>query len=223
MTPLLTPCFCSRPSIHYGRVDWRRPSNLNAAFAASATAAGLDSVSLVETFRYEVDPTCGGVLGRSFVDGNDRIGEGSSSGGAALSHSSSHETAAMSESSDDGRYSSRALSFVSPVLAVPWPVGVLLPTGVLHTYGNIHRALFRHHLVLHRLRRLRLTLRQLSAGIDGVVDRSHRRVKTRVGRGQRGGGGRHEGTRISWDGGRLHWMHLFRYEMQHMADTLQVS
>lgn len=179
------------------RINWRRISNLNAAFAASATAAGLDSVPLAKTFRYEVDSTCGGVLGSSFVDVRD-------------SESNDIVHSPIDVVSTDV-YSPAALSFVSPVLAVPWPVGVLLPKGVLHTYGSIHRSLFRHQVVLHRLRRLRLTLRELD-------------VLTGASRGSRRGARRAGGkARVSWDKGRLHWLHLFRHEMQHMADSLQVS
>lgn len=206
-------------------MNWRRPSNLDAAFAASASATGLDAVPLAETFRYEVDPTCGGVLGAK------------SSRGVGSTEGSSHADAPISASSpppkEEELYSPAALSFVSPVLEVKWPVGVLLPTGVLHTYGGIHRSLFRHQLTLHRLRRLRVALRELDACLDASRDGGgggrSRAAGRRRGRGGDGGGGggggsggRH-GTGVSWDRGRLHWLHLFRHEMQHMADSLQVS
>lgn len=124
-----------------------------------------------------------------------------------------HSSVGPSQEPSEELYSPVALSFVSPVLEVPWPVGVLLPTGVLHTYGGIHRSLFRHQLVLHRLRRLRVALRELDASMGAI--RGSRRTSRRA-----GGGG--EGAQVSWDRGRLHWMHLFRHEMQHMADSLQV-
>ena len=206
-------------------VNWRRPSNLDAAFAASASATGLDSVPLAETFRYEVDPTCGGVLGAkssrgvlSSAEEPSRLADAS----ASFSSSPSKE--------EEELYSPVALSFVSPVLEVKWPVGVLLPTGVLHAYGSIHRSLFRHQLTLHRLRRLRVALRELDACVDvssdgGGGDRPTT-VGRRRGRGGGGGSGGRSGGRqragVSWDRGRLHWLHLFRHEMQHMADSLQV-
>lgn len=110
-------------------------------------------------------------------------------------------------------YSATALSFVSPVIEVPWPVGVLLPAGVLRTYSSIHRFLFRHQLVLHRLRRLRVAFRELDVAINAWGG-----GRRRGGR----GGGSDDGAGTLWDAGRLHWMHLFRHRMQHMADSLQV-
>lgn len=181
------------------RVDWRQPSNLDAAFAASASTTGRDSLFLApETFRYEVDPTCGGILGGSFTGAED--------GGLRSPVPSSLGTYGE-------LYSPAALSFVSPVVDVPWPVGVLLPTGVLRTYRSIHRSLFRHQLVLHRLRRLRVAFRELDAAINAWAGGRRRGVR---------GGASGDGTGVSWDAGRLHWMHLFRHEMQHMADSLQV-
>ncbi|CAM9193558.1 unnamed protein product [Laminaria digitata] len=188
----------SGESLQDGQIDWRQSSNLDAAFAASASAAGLDSLPLApEMFRYEVDPTCGGILGGSFAGAED--------GGLRCPVPSALGTY-------EELYSPAALSFVSPVVEVPWPVGVLLPTGVLRTYSNIHRYLFRHQLVLHRLRRLRVAFRELDAAINAW------------GGGRRRGGrgaGSDDGAGVSWDAGRLHWMHLFRHEMQHMADSLQ--
>ncbi|CAM9476924.1 unnamed protein product [Ectocarpus sp. 4 AP-2014] len=234
--------------LYDGGVDWRRSSNLDAAFAASALATGLDSVPLAETFRYEVDPTCGGILGSGPAAGSLDLGRRAEwrgmKGGAVDSATATITTtttrAELSLSSslsvhEEELYSPVALSFVSPVLEVKWPVGVLLPTGVLHTYGSIHRSLIRHQLALHRLRRLRLVLRELDAcldaasggGIGGVAGGGRR-----SGRGRGSGGGdsgsgssrrQQGGARVSWDRGRLHWMHLFRHEMQHMADSLQAS
>ena len=223
-----------RISVPSRSVNWRRPTNLDAAFAASASATGLDSVPLAETFRYEVDPTCGGVLG----------GAKSSQGVGGATEGSSHADALSlfssgSKEKEEELYSPAALSFVSPVLEVKWPVGVLLPTGVLHTYGGIHRALFRHQLTLHRLRRLRVALRELAACMDASSEgggggrgrpRAAGRRRGRGGDGGGGGGGgddgddsrRRQGAGVSWDRGRLHWLHLFRHEMQHMADSLQV-
>lgn len=224
-------------------MDWRRSSNLEAAFAASASATGLDSAPLAKTFRYEVDPTCGGVLGaKSFRDiGNaDRAGgtwgsaaqSAASNAGPPASLSSPSKEKEEEEEEKEELYSPAALSFVSPVLEVRWPVGVLLPTGVLHTYGGIHRVLFRHQLTLHRLRRLRLELRELDARVDasseggGRCSRAAGRRRGRGGGGADGSGGSGRGglpaAGVSWDRGRLHWLHLFRHEMQHMADSLQV-
>ncbi|CAM9649955.1 unnamed protein product [Ectocarpus sp. 6 AP-2014] len=227
-------------------VDWRRSSNLDAAFAASALATGLDSVPLAETFRYEVDPTCGGILGSRPATGSLDLGRRAESSGmtggpvhsatATITTTTTRAELSLSSSlsvQEEELYSPVALSFVSPVLEVKWPVGVLLPTGVLHTYGSIHRSLIRHQLALHRLRRLRLVLRELDAcldaasggGIGGVAGGGRR-----SGRGGGSGGGdsssgssrrQREGARVSWDRGRLHWLHLFRHEMQHMADSLQ--
>eukprot|EP00752_Nemacystus_decipiens_P001949 g1876.t1 len=218
--------------LYDGGVNWRRPSNLDAAFAASASATGLDSVPLAETFRYEVDPTCGGILGAKSSQGI----EGSIHAGAPpilILPSPQKE-----KEQEGGLYSPAALSFVSPVLEVKWPVGVLLPTGVLHTYGGIHRSLFRHQLMLHRLRRLRVALRELDACMDAsgeergggggrgrpnTAGRRRGRGGVEAGGDGDGGGGRRwrQGAGVSWDRGRLHWLHLFRHEMQHMADSLQ--
>lgn len=228
------------------RVDWRRSSNLDAAFAASASTTGLDSVPLAETFRYEVDPTCGGILGSGPVKGSLDLGSRAQSsvmtGGAVHSATATITTtttrADLTLSSlpvrEEDLYSPVALSFVSPVLEVKWPVGVLLPTGVLHTYGSIHRSLIRHQLALHRLRRLRLVLRELDACLDAASSGGLGGIggdRRRSGRGGGSGGGdsssrssrRQRGAKLSWDRGRLHWLHLFRHEMQHMADSLQVS
>lgn len=229
-------------------MDWRRSSNLDAAFAASALATGLDSVPLAEKFRYEVDPTCGGILGSGPATGSLDLGRRAESsgmtGGAVHSATATITTtttrAELSLSSslsvqEEELYSPVALSFVSPVLEVKWPVGVLLPTGVLHTYGSIHRSLIRHQLALHRLRRLRLVLRELDACLDAASGGGIGGVGgggRRSGRGGGSGGGdsssgssrrQRGGARVSWDRGRLHWLHLFRHEMQHMADSLQVS
>lgn len=213
------------------RVDWRRPSNLNAAFAASAAAAGLESAPLFDTFQYEVDLTHGGVFGgggkldssarRQKIDGDiENVGwRKLEESGEGYGDASAH----AAESQE--RYSSTALSYVNPVLAVSWPLGVLLPAGALRSYGSIHRALFRHQIALHRLRRLRLTLRALDVAMTSLkraVVGSRRRAMDLSGTG--GGGVREAGkmTMASWDCGRLHWVHLFRHEMQHMADSLQV-
>ncbi|CAM9896948.1 unnamed protein product [Ectocarpus fasciculatus] len=229
--------------LYDGGVDWRRSSNLDAAFAASALATGLDSVPLAETFRYEVDPTCGGILGSGPAKGSLDLGSRAESsgmtGGAVHSATATIATPTRPELSlsslsvqEEELYSPVALSFVSPVLEVKWPVGVLLPAGVLHTYGSIHRSLIRHQVALHRLRRLRLVLRELDACLDaasggglGGVGRGGRKSSRSGG----SGGGdsssrssrRQRGARVSWDRGRLHWLHLFRHEMQHMADSLQ--
>ncbi|CAB1112702.1 unnamed protein product [Ectocarpus sp. CCAP 1310/34] len=218
--------------LYDGGVDWRRSSNLDAAFAASALATGLDSVPLAETFRYEVDPTCGGILGSGPATGSLDLGRTADpsgmTGSAAHSATAAVTTptttrAELSLSSslsvqEEELYSPVALSFVSPVLEVKWPVGVLLPTGVLHTYGSIHRSLIRHQLVLHRLRRLRLVLRELDACLDAA---SGGGIGGVGGAGRRSGRRQRGGARVSWDRGRLHWLHLFRHEMQHMADSLQ--
>ncbi len=230
-------------------VDWRRSANLDAAFAASASATGLDSAPLAETFGYEVDLTCGGVLGaagsaKSSPGVGSRHGPGGGGGGSwrAAPRPSAAPTSpgapaplpVTTAAAGEELYSPGALSFVSPVLEVKWPVGVLLPTGVLHTYGGIHRSLFRHQLSLHRLRRLRVALRELDARLDASGGGSGggggrgRSSATRRRRGGGGGGGgssgeRQQGADVSWDRGRLHWLHLFRHEMQHMADSLQVS
>lgn len=241
------------------RVNWRRPSNLEAAFAASAAAAGLESVPLFDSFRYEVDLTCGGVLGGGGVDmtsgGKQKHSDpeeaerdlvfqeenknevlvgvcGMWSGrGDATTHAATDDEGNGGESSPDERYSPTALSFVSPVLEVAWPLGLLLPTGAIRTYGKIHRAVFRHHLGLHRLRRLRLALRDLNVAMEVLKDRRQRVCE----RGACGGmmrSGRHEEGAMTevrpwsvslWDCGRLHWVHLFRHEMQHVADSLQVD
>ena len=104
------------------RIDWRQSSNLDAAFAASASAAGRDSLPLApEMFRYEVDPTCGGVLGGSIAGAED--------GGLRCPGASALGTCGE-------LYSPAALSFISPAVEVPWPVGVLLPAGVLRTYSS---------------------------------------------------------------------------------------
>lgn len=219
-------------------MDWRRPSNLDAAFAASASATGLDSVALAETFRYEVDPTCGGVLGAKSLQGVGGA-EGSSGTGISAAQSAANiadaPVSVLSPPKED-MYSPVTLSYVSPVLEVKWPVGVLLPTGVLHTYGGIHRSLFRHQLTLHRLRRLRVASRELDTLIDASSERAgggsggwsrgagHRHRRGGCGGGGSGGSGSGggQGANMSWDRGRLHWLHLFRHEMQHMADSLQV-
>lgn len=187
-------------------------------------------------FRYEVDPTCAGVLGT----GSTRISTGTrdrsetSGTGAEHAHPTTTEATQMTAvrsssprlSSEEELYSPTALSFVSPVLEVKWPVGVLLQTGVLHTYSGIHRSLFRHQLTLHRLRRLRVALRELDACVDTSSGggRSQARSRRNVLDGGAAGGIRQQqGTRVSWDRGRIHWLHLFRHEMQHLADSLQVS
>lgn len=220
------------------RMDWRRPANLDAAFAASASATGLDSVPFAAMFRYEVDPTCAGVLGT----GSTRISAGtrhrpeSSGMGAVRAQSTAIDatspravrSSSSRSSSPEELYSPTALSFVSPVLEVKWPVGVLLQTGVLHTYGRIHRSLFQHQLALHRLRRLRVALRELDACVDasrggGGGGSGARGRRSALGGGVEGGTRRQPGAGVSWDRGRIHWLHLFRHEMQHMADSLQVS
>lgn len=199
-------------------VNWRRPSNLDAAFAASALATGLVSVPLAETFRYEIDPTCGGVLGAK----SSRV-VGSAEGSSHRADASVPFLSLSKEEEEEELYSPAALSFVSPVLEVKWPVGVLVPTGVLHTYGGIHRSLFRHQLTLHRLRRLRVALRELDACMDASSEGGGSgRLRGRGGGGGGDGSGGRQGASVSWDRGRLHWLHLFRHEMQHMADSLQV-
>lgn len=206
-------------------MDWRRPSNLDAAYAASSSATGLDSVPLAETFRYEIDPTCGGVLGAKSARGVRGAEGPSHRTGAPVSVFSREEG---EEEEEEELYSPVALSFVSPVLEVKWPVGLLLPTGVLHTYGGIHRSLFRHQLTLHRLRRLRAALRELGACMDASSEGGGRVRSRAAGQRRRGGGaggggsGGRQGAGVAWDRGRLHWLHLFRHEMQHMADSLQV-
>ncbi|CAM9397416.1 unnamed protein product [Scytosiphon promiscuus] len=222
---------CGRRGGCGGRLDWRRPANLDAAFAASASATGLDSVLLAKMFRYEVDPTCAGVLGgRSTgmsAGGHDRSESGSlcaPSMTTDATHTAAVRLLSSRRSFEEELYSPTALSFVSPVLEVKWPAGVLLQTGVLYTYGAIHRSLFRHQLALHRLRRLRVALRELDACLDassgGVRSRPRGRMNvldddavssTR----------QHTGTGVRWDRGRIHWLHLFRHEMQHLADSLQ--
>lgn len=128
------------------------------------------------------------------------------------------------EEDEGGIYSPAALSFVSPVLQVAWPLGVLLPTDALRTYAIIHRALFRHQLALHRLRRLRLTLRELDVAMAGSKERRLGVGVAAAVQEERTQPGQAEGaaTGIMGDLGRLHWMHLVRHEMQHMADSLQV-
>lgn len=197
-----------------GSVDWRRPSNLDAAFAASATASGLESVPLFDTFRYEVDLTCGGVLGSAAAD------DGSTGTGRRHDLVGNGEAGEVRRSSDDAvreqRYSPATLDHVSPRLVVKWPLGLLFPMDVLRNYAIVHRALFRHHVVLHRLRRLRLVLRELEPARDPP-----RRA------GGRGAKQRHcEASSRGVDPGdkaKLHWLHLFRHEMQHVAGSLQVG
>lgn len=197
-------------------VDWLRPSNLNAAFAASATTSGLESAPLFHMFRYEIDPTCGGVHGSVEMTRLCSVGD---SGGVGGDRTGVGKTTIRTYSNGEmlGRlYSPTALSFVSPILGVKWPLGVLLPVGALRIYTVIHRALFRHHLALRRLARLRLVLREL----DLALGMSVRTTASGGERRERGGAKR---VALSTDGVRLHWLHLFRHEMQHMADSLQVE
>ncbi|CAN0484874.1 unnamed protein product, partial [Ectocarpus sp. 12 AP-2014] len=121
--------------LYDGGVDWRRSSNLDAAFVASALATGLDSVPLAETFRYEVDPTCGGILGSGPATGSLDLGSRAESSGvtkgavhsatATITTTTTRAELSLSSSlsvQEEELYSPVALSFVSPVLEVKWPV-----------------------------------------------------------------------------------------------------
>lgn len=203
-------------------VDWRRPSNLNAAFSASATAVGLESVPLFETFRYEVDSTCGGILEsvdchRKLVRNRGVSRQDLPGKGGQISKMDEEENVAAHEEDAKRleRYSPAALAFVHPVLAVKWPLGVLLPAGALHNYAVVHRALFKHHVAVHRLRRLRLVLRELDLAMGPQFGRVHD--------GKRQDSEMAPGSITPCDRSNLHWLHLFRHDMQHMADTLQVQ
>ncbi|CAM9241148.1 unnamed protein product [Discosporangium mesarthrocarpum] len=210
-----------------GKTDWLRSSSLEAAFVESASTTGLETAPLFDTFGYRIDlPPLGAGGGTSPEDDPCRSGAVSPGPRVVGKQSSSplppNTTVSLGPASPAlgiGRvpasaldpFSPEALSFISPVLTVRWPLGVLLPPCALHTYVSVHRALFRHHLAMHRLRGLRLALRDMDAMGPGGRE-------WRLGLGRE----REQGQRgLDWQWGRLHWLHLFRHEMQHMADCLQ--
>ncbi|CAM9670534.1 unnamed protein product, partial [Choristocarpus tenellus] len=214
------------------KTNWLQLSNLQAAFAESAASTGLESATLFKTFGYEISHSQEGVnsMDQGAVTRGSRHDSSVAVAGPALAFRTAPRTtleAAPVISADGANgsatsmldpYSPNALSFIRPVLTVRWPLGVLLPPDALLTYREVHCALFRHHLAMHRLRRLRVALRERLFWGVGSGGRAQKKrgsggtVSERLGPSDDG---------QKWDEGRLHWMHLFRHELQHMADCLQ--